>query len=104
MSQETIEAAHIIGTSIREGLETAGIRVAEAIRDVFFAEGDEENVPDSITACASALSRLGNADAGTRMGGLEAHGLELQKASERIAGGLQAISEAIIELSDHNTR
>ena len=46
------------------------------------------------------LKYLGNTDAATPMGAIEAHGAAMLEAAEKIAGGLHAIAEAINEI-DH---
>ena len=46
---------------------------------------------------AHALGKLGLADAATSMGAIEAHGIIVQEASERIAEGLHEIAAAIRE-------
>ncbi len=59
---------------------------------------------EAIDHVATALHRLGNADATTPFGALEAHGLAMKEAADIVAVGLEAIAEAIDnhakELSD----
>lgn len=61
--------------------------------------GEPANAVDSLDRVADALYRLGNADAATPMGGLEAHGKAILDASEKIAAALHDVAEAIRESS-----
>jgi hypothetical protein len=61
--------------------------VAEAI------DGAGENI-------SRALKWLGNADAATSMGGLEAHGAVIKEAGERIAAAIHDLADAIREHAD----
>jgi len=76
-------------------------RVAEALRDALeTGEGrDCINITDAVSDVGRALQLLGNADASTPMGALEAHGAAVLRASENIASGLHAIAEAISEIT-----
>lgn len=56
-----------------------------------------ENVANGLFAIARALHRLGNADASTPMGGLEALGAAQKEGAERIASALDGVSSAIQE-------
>ncbi len=49
-------------------------RVAEALEDMFSTESGDVNLTDAVADVAYALRLLGNADASTPMGALEAHG------------------------------
>jgi hypothetical protein len=49
---------------------------------------------------STALKYLGNGDAATPMGAIEAHGKAILDASERIALSLDGIAEAINRLAD----
>lgn len=89
--------------------EVVGRKVADAIDRNFTspnvpdANMEPANVVDAIHgvggAIARALDRLGNADAATPMGGLEALGAVLketiEQAASEIAGGLHAVADAI---------
>lgn len=76
--------------------ENPGRDVARAIEEAFVEGADNDgNVYDALGAIASALRALGNNDAATSMGGLEALGLSIREAAEDIAGGLRAIADAI---------
>jgi hypothetical protein len=53
---------------------------------------------DAIYALSRAIRDLGNADASTPMGGVQALALEVKEGSERMANGLEAIAESIDRL------
>lgn len=79
--------------------------LADAIRDTLTSPNvpddnlEPSNVVDAFVAAARiiarALDRLGNADASTSMGGLEAHGAAMLQAAERIGSGLERLAEAV---------
>jgi hypothetical protein len=81
--------------------------VAKAIRENFSSPNvsdsnfEAANIVDVIangsTAIARALNRLGNADASTPMGGLEAHGAAILEAADKIAGAIHDLAAAIRE-------
>jgi len=83
-----------MGESILEGLVSA----AEEDK-----EGNPANLADAIfengRVIAGALRLLGNADAATPLGALEAHGLAVKEAGERIGNGLESIAEALADLA-----
>ncbi len=58
---------------------------------------DEELLAEALEKIAKALSNLGLGNAATQMGAIELLSKEVKEGSERIAEGLQAISEAISE-------
>jgi hypothetical protein len=66
-------------------------------------EPDTESLPEMLYAGAERIARalrdLGNADACTPMGALEAHGLAIKDVGAQIADGLQAIAEALHEVA-----
>ncbi|MDP9437542.1 MAG: hypothetical protein M3P49_02160 [Actinomycetota bacterium] len=74
--------------------------LAECLMEAFVSEDRETNVAEALQGISSALHRLGNADAATPMGGLEAHGLAVHEASEKIEMGLCSVASAIQELAD----
>jgi hypothetical protein len=74
-------------------------RVAETLYDVLSTESGDVNLTDAVADVAHALRLLGNADASTPMGALEAHGKAMLEASENISGGLHDIAEAIREIT-----
>lgn len=61
------------------------------------SNGEPANVVDALDHIARALRLLGNADAATPMGALEAHGKAVLEASEKIATGLHDVAAAIRE-------
>jgi phosphoribosylpyrophosphate synthetase len=83
-----------MGESILEGL------VSATEED---EEGNPANVVDALfengRLIAKALRLLGNADAATPLGALEAHGMAVEKAGERIGNGLESIAEALADLA-----
>ena len=75
-------------------------RVAQALYDTLVTDDFSEiNIADAVFDVARALRLLGNADASTPMGALEAHGAMVLEASENIAGGLDNIADAIREIT-----
>jgi hypothetical protein len=50
---------------------------------------------DAINRLARAVNNLGNADAATPMGGMEALGKAMQDSANTIAAGLEHLAEAI---------
>lgn len=50
-------------------------------------------------AVAKAIQNLGNADAATNMGGLEAHGKAIKEVGDQIAEGTAGIAVAISKLA-----
>jgi hypothetical protein len=60
----------------------------------------EKAIVDAGQSIARALDRLGNADAGTPMGGLEAHGAVLLEAAEKISSALYDVAGAIREVAE----
>ncbi len=55
------------------------------------------NLVDVIQNVARALHNLGNSDAATRMGAIEAHGKAVYDGAELIAGAINNLAEAIRE-------
>ncbi len=77
--------------------ERTDARVAETLYDVLSIEDGDVNLTHAVADVAHALRLLGNADASTPMGALEAHGAAMIEASENIASGLHDIADAIRE-------
>lgn len=77
--------------------------VADAIRlaftsDVDYDEQDAQpNVVDALVSIARALTKLGNADASTPFGAIEALGKAILDSNERIANALGDVADAIRE-------
>ena len=59
----------------------------------------DHDITAAIHHVANALQRLGNADASTPMGGLEALGKANLDAAERIGQGLDGIASALSEVA-----
>lgn len=57
--------------------------------------GDSANLVDGLLSIARALNRLGNADASTPMGGLEALGKAILDSADRIANSIDGLADAI---------
>lgn len=59
----------------------------------------DEKVAEALNEIASALYQLGNGNAATPMGGLEAHGLKLAEAIEdaaiKLSGSLDGLADAV---------
>lgn len=60
---------------------------------------DEPTVAEGLMAVARAINNLGNADASTPMGGLEAHGVVIEEVGNQIESAGESISEAINNLA-----
>jgi hypothetical protein len=75
----------------------ADARVAETLYDVLSTDDGDVNLTRAVADAAHALRLLGNADASTPMGALEAHGKAMIEAAENISGGLHDIADAIRE-------
>ena len=84
------QAANILGRTIRE-----------TICDAFYDEHSEKNIVVALLEIAGAIHRLGNADADTQMGGLEALGKQLGDSAQTLAGSASEIAEAIREFQAH---
>jgi hypothetical protein len=77
--------------------------LADAISDALLSEregdtSDAANIVDAVYSLSRALKYLGNGDAATTMGGLEAHGVAMKEAAESIERGLESIATAITAL------
>jgi hypothetical protein len=75
--------------------ETLGLSLVSA--NELDSNSEAANMVDGLYTVARALQWLGNADASTPMGALEAHGAAMLESSEKIASGLHDIAEAIRE-------
>lgn len=88
---------------LERGLKAMG----EALRDTLFSSNvsdsnmEAANVVDALDSVAHAirygLRDLGNADAATPMGALEAHGLAIKQAGEHIASAIRDLADAVRE-------
>lgn len=63
-------------------------------------EDDENEVADALRAIARSINYLGNADAMTPMGGLEALGKVMSESLDGVAAALRDVAEAIRERND----
>jgi hypothetical protein len=84
---------------VKKKMEQEDSETAEAIRRSF-AEMEEGNVVDALDSIARSLRLLGNADAATPMGAIEAHGKVIDDAAQLIANALNNVAEAIRELAE----
>lgn len=60
----------------------------------------EEALVDAINGVAHSLKYLGNGDAWTSMGGMEAHGKIVSEALQEISSAISEHSQAIESLAD----
>lgn len=60
---------------------------------------DEEPIAEGLNRIASALHRLGNADAATPMGGLEMLGKAILDAADKLADAQNAQATALEEIA-----
>jgi hypothetical protein len=76
-----------------------GDRIAEAIEASLIEDktSDYTNVATALGSIAYQLKNLGNADAATPMGAIEAHG---KVVSEAITDGLSAVADAMSEQAE----
>lgn len=61
---------------------------------------DENEVADALRAIARSINNLGNGDAATPMGGLEALGKVVSESLDNVASALREVAEAIRERND----
>lgn len=71
--------------------------LAGAITQAFLTVDADENITDAINRLARAITNLGNADAATPLGGMEALGKSMQESADTIAAGLERLAQAIEE-------
>jgi len=81
--------------------------IAEALRDVFQSPNVSDNnfeianVVDALDSVARAMvfaaKHLGNGDASTQWGALEAHGKAMLDAAETVGSGLHDLADAVRE-------
>jgi hypothetical protein len=84
--------------------------IADAIRQTMISSNvcdsnwENANIVDALDSIARGISVglkfLGNGDAATPMGAIEAHGAVIEKAGERIAQALDNVADAIRELAE----
>ena len=61
-------------------------------------EDEEISLVEAVVQVGRALERLGNSDANTPMGGLEAHGKAILDSAELIAGAINNLAESVREM------
>lgn len=61
---------------------------------------DEDEIKEGLLAIARAIHMLGNADASTPMGGLEALGAVILESSTPIANALSEIAESLNHVAE----
>jgi hypothetical protein len=89
--------------SERERMRDASRAAADALLAVFVSpnvadrNGEDANIVDALAMIAQQLNYLGNADAATSMGALEAHGKAMMDSADRIASALEDVADAIRE-------
>lgn len=76
--------------------------LADAISEAFYDEDNEMNVVDALAGIKRALRDLGNGDAATSMGGMEALGKAVLDSSERISDAITALAMAVDRLAERN--
>ena len=59
----------------------------------------DDPVAEALHEVARSIFRLGNADASTPFGGLEAHGMAITEAANKINEGLEDVASAIRDLA-----
>ena len=62
-------------------------------------DDDDDPMVDAVRAVARSINNLGNADAATSMGGLEALGKVMSESLDRVADALRDVARAI---DDHH--
>ena len=67
------------------------------------AKAEDDQIAEALREVAESITMLGNAGVGnaqgTKFGGLEAHGMAITEAAEKIAAGLGDVADAIRELA-----
>jgi hypothetical protein len=58
------------------------------------------DIGEAIEAVARQLKWLGNGDAATHFGAIEAHGIQVEKAGNAIYNGLSEVAQALENLAD----
>lgn len=74
--------------------------LAGAITEAFLNVDADENIADAINRLARAVRDLGNADAATPMGGMEALGKAMDESAHTIARGLESLAASVDRLAD----
>jgi hypothetical protein len=58
-------------------------------------ELEQESLNDSLQSIARALRDLGNGNAATHMGAIEAHGIAVREGAAEIASAIRELAEAV---------
>lgn len=61
---------------------------------------EQNEIAEAIASVGRAIDRLGNADAATPMGGLEALGAVMKEGCDHIAGAIDRLAEAVEALAE----
>lgn len=103
VSGAVAELSHAM-TGIAEALRgDSRFSVADILRETAFADPEgphrERGIADALFALSDGLTRalrdLGNGNAATPMGAIEAHGLAVKEAADNIASALEGIAEEL---------
>lgn len=73
--------------------------LAGAITEAFLNEDANENITDALNRLARSITLLGNADAATPMGGMEALGKAMEDSAATVATGLESVAASIDRLA-----
>lgn len=65
-----------------------------------YSTQDNFDTPEALICVANALLRLGNADAGSPMGGLEALGVAVKEGLDGISSSLESIAQSLDRVSE----
>lgn len=65
-----------------------------------YDDGDEMTTAEALQSIARAIHRLGNADASTPFGGLEALGMVIKESNSEIAAALALVAEGLHDVAD----
>jgi hypothetical protein len=76
--------------------------LADAISEAFYDEDNEMNVVDALAGIKRALRDLGNGDAATSMGGMEALGKAVLDSSQTIASAISELAAAVDRLAERD--
>lgn len=69
--------------------------LAAVVEQAFSNPDMDENIVDAVNRLARAITNLGNADAATPMGGMEALGKSMTDAADRIASAIERLADAV---------
>jgi hypothetical protein len=99
---DTYESEQLMAKERTESL-TEALQSVLTSPNVSDSNGEPANLVDALDSLAGAvrygLKHLGNADASTPMGAIEAHGAVILESADRVSSGLESIASAINELA-----